>query len=195
MYYDLKQENILHNDFMYAYSPACNTFKTFSQEKDCVVNGYDKEEDNYDYVSVVTRDTKRSGTTVRTHCSFEHYGAPLVVFSEKVERDEQGIDRYGLHFEVVAWENGVNIWHIVPQPAGSEKPIAVTKIGKAEFAIEENSNIEIKVCVGSGEAKNLKVIVNGHELNVVNEDLPEEFHIGFTACEGINRFYDFEIVE
>ena len=58
------------------------------------------------------------------------------------------------------------------------------------FSIEDGSEIEIKVSVEKG-----KIIaeVNGHVLETLDDSIPENFHIGITACEGENKFYNFAV--
>ena len=95
---------------------------------------------------------------------------------------------YGLHFEIVAYENGCNVWHIVP--GKGKEPIEVTKVNSMEFSIEEKSMIQMEVTILEGE---LQIKVNDHIMTAKHPDIPEKMQVGITACEGINQFYDLEI--
>lgn len=188
--YSLSDFASVKKDFFYAYSPNCKDYVTFTEEKDCVVNTFNEKINDFDYVSMITLDRFAPGTKVTTHCSFEKFGAPLVVFTDDLGPDAFGRPTYGLHFEVVAFEEGCNVWHIVPAAPGAEKPIKPTKIGLTRFPIADNSIIELTV---EFLEKKILITINGNPLEVAHEDLPERFHVGFTACEGINRFYDYTV--
>ena len=135
--------------------------------------------------SGVTKEKYSDGVTIKTKCSFDKFGAPLIVLTDDIQPDEQGKNRYGLHFEVVAYEKGCNVWHIVPFPERKERPIKPTKIAFSTFDIPEKSEIDLSVTVKNGK---LEIEINGEKLIAESHDLPKEFHIGITACEGINRF-------
>ena len=182
--------NCVSEDFMYVYSPICKVFKEFIAEDECIKNSYNDDIKDWDYISIVTKDKYSSGTTVSTVCSFDKYGAPLIVFTDDIVNDENGIRRYGHHYEVVAYENGINIWSIVPWHERGERPIKPTKIAFLEFPVKEDDFFELKVKVDSD-----KITVNmcGQTLEVNDAQIPEEFHIGITACEGVNKFREFTI--
>ncbi len=186
--YILKDTKIT-DSFFYSYSPICKKYEGFNYEDDCIVNSVDSKTNGYDYISILSKEKLKDGDTIQTKCSFEKFGAPLIVISNDI-RDVNGRKQYGLHFEIVAWENGCNVWHIIPYPERTERPINPTLIGKEIFKIEDNSPIDISVCVKN---KELIIDVNGHFLKVSHEDIPETFYAGITACEGINRFYELSI--
>ena len=93
---------------------------------------------------------------------------------------------------MVAYEEGMNVWHIDAYPERTERPVKTALIASARFKIEEGRKIciSLKVCDNA-----LIATVNGVEVKVEHPAVPEEFYAGITACEGINRFYDFSIVE
>ncbi len=179
-----------NRDFDYVYSPACQDYKTFRQENDCIVNGEGKDLMGYEYISFLTKRKYGEGVKLTAHCSFEKFGAPLIVISNDV-REKEDKKIYGVHFEVVAYKKGCNIWYIVPD-ANSPLGRTSTLIGKLEFRIEGGSELVI-----SAEIKDEKIFasVNGNSLVVEHRAIPQSFHVGFTACEGINRFYGFTVEE
>jgi len=177
------------DDFMYVYSPNCKAFKKFCEESDCIKNEFNNEIDDYDYLSIVTKEKYSEGVKITTVCSFDSFGAPLIVLSDDITEKDNRLE-YILHFEAVAYENGCNIWHIVPWPERVERPIKPTKIAFDEFKIEDGSKIELSLEV---QHKKFIVTVNGHKTEVENDDIPQNFHVGITACEGINRFYSLKL--
>ena len=182
----------LTKDFIYVYSPAARSHTAFDLEENCIVNrkntSLDGQEYPYDYVSIVTKE-KVCGVRAATVCDFEDFGAPLIVFSNDL-KDVNGEKYYGEHFEVVAYEDGINIWYIVPgEEAGTVKP---KLIAEAHFPVAAGKPVKLTVTV---QGKTLKAEMLGQELSVCHDRLPETFHIGITACENVNRFYSFEIEE
>ncbi len=176
-------------DFMYVYSPIVKTYPTFVCEDNCLSNRFDKTIGDYEYISLVTKE-KYNRAKLSVVCDFHKYGAPIIVFANDIYSAE-GKDGathlfYSVHFEIVAWENGCNIWHIVPFPDRAEHPVKPTKLLANSFAIKENTPVTITAEVEKGR---LKGDVNGIPFYIEHPDIPAEFHIGYTACEGINRLY------
>lgn len=189
--YTFNKDGWNKEDFRYAYSPACFDRVEFKQEDDCVVNGTGKSLFGYEYVSILERIARKTGVRVQTECSFEKFGAPLIVFSDDIQVNERGEWIYGKHFEVVAYEEGINIWHIVPCYENKERPIKPTLLASKKFNIDANSRIVIKLEVLKDC---IKTWVNGEFLEIAVEDLPQnELWVGVTACEGINRFYSLTV--
>ena len=174
-------------EFDYAYSPICKEHIQFEQQVNCVTNFKEETPDDFAYVSVICKEKCAVGAKVSVKCSFGKFGAPLLVFSNDISSNDDGSELYGLHFEVVAYENGCNIWHITPDPSNTERPIKTKKIAFEEFVIREDELIEINVTFEKGR---IISVVNGHEIVCENEDFPEEFYVGFTGCEGPNQFFE-----
>ncbi len=188
--YSFKANEWNVNDFDYVYSLSCNEFAKFEQEADCVKSNAGGGMFGYEYISILEKKLRKSGCTVSTRCTFETFGAPLLVFTNDVTVDKDGNYRYGEHYEVVAYEKGCNVWHIIPAPEGSEKKVIPTLIGQLQFTIENNEMTDITV---KFEGKTMKINMNGKTLDLEIPNFPDEFRAGITACEGINRFYDFVI--
>lgn len=189
--YDFSKDCWNKEDFMYVYSPNCKAYKEFIQDTDSIINDFNKNIDDYDYLSIVTKRKYSEGVKVKTVCSFDSYGAPLIVLSDDIIEKDNRLE-YVLHFEAVAYENGCNVWHIVPWSERVERPIKPTKIAFSEFKIEDGSKIELTLEV---QHKKFIITVNGQTLEVENDEIPKSFHVGITACEGINRFYNLTIEE
>ena len=181
----------VNEDFFYVLSLITKSNTVFRAERDCIANSYNDQLGEWDYISILTKEKYPQGTTFSTRCSFESYGAPLLVFSDDITRAENGRNYYGLHFEIVAYEQGCNVWKITPdQHAPNDLPIRMDRIGFLEFPISDGSIIDLSVQVKDGA---IHVRINGREFSVTDPDLPQTFHVGLTACEGVNRFYDFQI--
>lgn len=187
--YVFKRNGWQKDDFEYVYSPICKTFGAFIEEDDHIRNF--ATDGKYEYISMISKERYKTGTTIYLKCSFDSYGAPIIALTDDTFSDG-GIKRYGLHFEVVAYEDGFNVWRIVPTPENTQRPVATSKILAEHFKIEDGDTCEITLKI---EEKRFVIDVNGVKGIVEHEDIPESFHVGFTACEGINRLYEFSIEE
>lgn len=188
--YVLNEEFHLEEKFFYVLSPATKSKNEFVRKENWIENSYNEEIEDYNYISMVTKDKYEDGVTIKVKCSFDKFGAPLIVFTDDYQQLKDGSYLYGLHFEVVAYENGCNVWHIVPGKNKEESPIDVTKVNSMEFLIEEKSIIEMELTI---KEKKLYINVNGKTMIVEHEDIPDKMHVGITACEGINQFYEIDL--
>ena len=187
--YIFNNEFNLEDKFVYVSSPASKSKKKFVQKENCIENTYNEEIKDFDYISIIAKEKYNDGVTISVKCSFDTFGAPLIVLTDDYKSLEDGSYQYGLHFEVVAYENGCNVWHIVP---GKEEknPIDVTKVNAIEFPIEDKSIIDMEVTIRD---KKMFIRVNDQSFVAEHEEIPNQMHVGITACEGINQFYEFEV--
>lgn len=172
------------SDFQYVYSPKFAPTPRFVQEDGCLVNRGDPATGHYDYVSMVTARKFRAGTVLSTRCSFVKYGAPLIVLTNDIRKGKNGELRYGRHMEIVAYEGGVNVWSLEPL-ANDVHP---TNLLRQKFSVSAGKIIHLTVCPQKGK---LDISLDGNSFSVKADCVPDEFYAGITACEGINRFYDF----
>ena len=188
--YDFSNGKWSMDDFFFCYSPLWKSRKEFLQEENSITNNYDDGKPHY--ISILTKEKYKTGVHLRAKCSFQSFGAPLIVISGDVSPNEAGEMQYGLHFEAVAWYKGLNVWRVIPWPERVVRPIHSTLIGTDDFTIENDAVVEIDVVV---REKELYVGIDGHYITVPHDEIPETFHVGITACEGFNRFYEFSIEE
>ncbi len=134
---------------------------------------------------MISKKLYHTGAVLRTVCSFSEYGAPLIVLSNDIRETESGLC-YGLHFEVVVYEEGCNVWRIVP--ADTPRKIAPTALTRQTFPLPAGKPIQLEVRVQTGM---LKVRVNDIAFEAFSDEIPEQFYAGITGCEGINQFYEF----
>lgn len=174
----------IEKHFDYVYSPRCRSFGTFAREEENLVNFHNDSINDYEYISILTRESfPAQKLSISTECSFDHFGAPLIVFTDDTDESGEHI-RYGVHFEVVAYEGGINIWYIRPAP-GEKDPVAVKKIAFAQFPVPAKEMHTLTVRV---EGSTITAELCGKSVSVDFPDLPACLRVGITACEGINRF-------
>ena len=175
------------------YAPMCRDRSVvIRQEDDCIANGFNEKLNDYDYIGLAMTEPTVGDSTITARCSFEGYGAPLIVLADGVHTDEVGRRRYDAIYEVVAYENGCNVWRIlpVPDPSRPERDFTVINITRQTFAVAGGSMIDMTIRV---REKRIFVTVNDYSFDVELPDLPSEYYVGVTTCEGLNRFYELTV--
>ncbi len=173
-------------DFVYASSAAHKYRSTFVQKEDCISNEVAEPHEGGEYISMVTREQYSPGTVCEVLCSYEGAAAPLVVFGGELHPLEDGAQEYGHHLEAVLYKNGCNVWDI-PLVDGVSKASAVIK---AQFPVPENEPVLLRV---EFLPRRLRITTHGRTIETPCPTLPEQFHVGITACEGVCRFYELRI--
>lgn len=169
--------------FRYVYSPKCRSFPRFAQEDGCIVNRRGPNSDQYEYISILSGRKHATGTALTTRCSFETYGAPLIVITDDVRRGPTGEFRFGVHWEIVAYEGGVNVWRLEPE----KDDVRPECLARKKFPVSAGKIHRLTVRPEKGA---LAVSLDGNAFSVA-ACVPAEFYAGVTACEGIDRFFDF----
>lgn len=144
------------------------------------------------YTSMVLNRKFSGKIIIKVAMEFSDRMAPIIILAPKLGKDKDGIPEYREHFEIVLWDEGVNIWHHYFK---DRKPF--WKLAAYErFTLKPNTQYELKVeCSRRKTDKMLSVLVDGHKFGYMDNSLPDEFYIGITGCEGINRFYDFVVMK
>jgi len=173
----------------YAYSYRFPQTPVFRQKEDCVENGRDEgSAQDYDNITLVTKDRLGSGTTLTARCAFENPGAPLIILTPQLDTDERGAKRYGDYVEVVLYSGGINVWKLW----NSDGTVRWKKLLGAEFPVTEGEIHTLSVTV---RGETLHIQADDRKFSLLAEGLYPAFHAGITACEGINRFYELDIRE
>lgn len=190
MKYDLQKG--LPEQFVYAASTVVTYRREFTQEAGGLVNARIELADkkaayqDYEYISVVEKERVKLPVVLEIECSFDSFGAPLIVFSETMQQLENGWRVYGEHYEAVLYEGGINIWHITPKADGGQQVEALCK-AKLPFEAGKMTRLTVKLTKDGVEAQAGELIAKGECA------LPEKMYVGFTACEGINHFSSFAV--
>ena len=189
MKYDLK--NGLGEEFVYAASGKVPYRPPFWQEADGVSNDYPTPPegwDNYQYVSAVLKSPVKLPVRLAIDTRFDSYGAPLIVFAERLDTLPDGRLQYGKHYEAVLYEGGINLWQIEPQGGDKQRVTALCK-AKLPFPANTWTRLECEITLEG-------IAARAGELTAQAEcALPDTLFVGFTACEGINHFRTFEVEE
>ena len=150
--------------FDYAYSWRFAALPKFRQEADCIANsqvpGDPKE---FDYMGLLAPQTYTAGAQISVRCSFEDYGAPMLLICDAHEIDGDGILRTLEFYEAVIWKHGLNVWrhHTEPHTLSAQ-----LKTDRMVFAVD------------------------GMSFDLFLHDMPASARLGYCACEGICRLYE-----
>ncbi len=175
--------------FDYAYTCRFPFAPKLVQEADCVRNSASSGmKDGFDYTSILLKDKYGKGTEMSLTCSFEEYGAPLLVFPKSLWQDEEGHLRYGDYHEVVLYKDGINVWDLYMVNG----EVKWNLLFSSDFRVQENAKQTFQVKLLD---KGLKITVGDRAYYVRIGNLPAEVYVGITACENINRIYEFSITD
>lgn len=166
-------------------SPRWDRGNEWIQEVDHIRNDGPEQAPGETYTSMVLQQSLRPGFVVHATMSFDDRMAPLLVVGAAPTRLRPGCWQYGEHFEVVLFDEGINLWHHVMAAGQPSWSLAQ----KWRFAVQANQRYRLSLTVS---ATRLDVALDGRTVgHHIGVQMPAEVAVGVTACEGINRFYDF----
>jgi len=173
--------------FQYAYNERFPIQPIFNQEEDCIANRRNAQmADGFEYTTIFTKEKYKTGARINFVCSFESYGAPLITLTDRLKRHENGILSYGTCHEVVIWENGINVFYLFE----TKNEIKWNQLLADSFSLEPGKKHRLSLEIVD---KYIRVALGERSFELRIENLPEEFYIGLTGCENINRLYSVEI--
>jgi hypothetical protein len=135
---------------------------------------------------MVCKEKITGNVTITSTMAFTCKMAPLIVLAPNFRENAKGQKEYAEHFEVVIFNEGVNIWRYFV--TGGK--LAFRKAAFANFPLQKDTKYLLEV---KKVDKTLTVSVAGHTLGYFEDALPASFYVGITGCEGLNRFYDFTV--
>ena len=179
---------------------------SFDQMDDCVANHcppgstpeevYKKHNDRV-YAAMLHKTQFPLGTTVSSRMGWDWLMAPLIVIAKDLGADAQGRPELREHWEIVIYNQGLNVWHHFYENGRQRwfKAASLQLPESAYFKANVPHDLAVKVSRDSRRNKTMTVTAGGYTLHYVDESLPEEFHAGIIGCEGRNFFYDFKVTE
>ena len=131
--------------------------------------------------------------TVSSKMSFDHLMAPLIVIAPELGKSADGKNpELRDHYEVVLFYDGINVWH---HRYTDGKP-SWYKLAYLKTKYDAKTVYDLQVTLRHTK-KGAQMIIkcNGQEFGCAMpvEFTAKEYHAGIIACEGVNRFYDFEV--
>ena len=173
----------------------------FVQADDCIVNPSDpawSDEELYAqhvtevYASIVhPQKLVGSSIDVSATMSFDHLMAPLIVLTPELDVDDKGRHAFKKHYEVVLYNEGLNVWHYTYE--GGRLSWHLAAFARAPFEPKRKYELKVNLAKVAGrDEMRMTVSCGGVTFGFEDPDLPESFYAGVTGCEGRNRFYDFK---
>jgi len=170
--------------FPFRLADSCSRY---AQEDDCVAGGANPgHSEGFDNFSLLTKESYGAGTRVSTHSMFEARGCTEIIFVPHVESCPDGTKRYGACFEIVIYNNGVNVW----RHYYDEGKCSWHKRLGLEFPLAEGTVHSLRAEV---QPHYLVFELNGRKTILRADDFPERFHVGVSCCEGVARVFDMSI--
>lgn len=129
---------------------------------------------------------------IKSEMSFDHRMAPLLVIAPEYSKDAQGRPEYRQHWEIVLYDQGLNVWH---HNMKDDKPCWY-KAGylKATYPPKEKLLLTVSITYPGGDRHPIiEVECGGQSFGYSEIALPKEFYVGLAGCEGSNRFYNFSV--
>ena len=186
-------------DFIEVKSSRWENVNTFKQEKCHIVNVCPKDATKIDmlskrapetYAAMIWKNPIKGNVIIKSSMSFDYRMAPSIVIAEKPGVSKKGFPEFRTHYEVVLFDQGINVWrHWFVNGKQIWKKAAFLK---ADF--KPNTKYELKVQIQfTHRGPVWTVSCGGHEFGFIDDLMPKEFYAGIVACEGVNRFYDFTV--
>lgn len=177
------------------------------QMPDCVMNandpGWSDEELFRDhqadvYSSLILTNSFSGDLTFSSRLSFDHRMAPSLVLAGAFATDAQGRKAFRDHYEIVLFEEGINVWRH-RRPGGGKSEIE--KVAYARHAFSPKTpyvlTVEVRRKKGYGgrPTTDIRVLADGIDVGFRDETVPASYFVGLLGSEGRCRFYDLKVRE
>lgn len=195
-FYEFKQGGWDPADWQIVRSPRWVDVSHWEQHPDHIANyvpadlrpedmqmGRDRTGESY--ISMLLKQPVEGSSAISAVCAFDGRMAPLLVFSQEIGPVHQE------HLEVVLYDRGINLWHhFYNDGKPSWKLISFLDL---DLKIGEQYTLSAEM-IFKTKGKFLRMSCNGRSFGCRLDDCwPETYYVGFTACEGRNRFYNFSL--
>lgn len=142
------------------------------------------------YTSMLWKEKLSGNVSVSVTMEFDDRMAPLIVLAPEIGKSDKGYPEYREHYEIVLYDLGLNVWHHFYKDG---KPYW-KKAGYFRIPFKPGQKYKVTVKVNrTSRGTMLTVKAGDYEFGMLDDSIPDEFYIGVTGCEGVNRFYDFEV--
>ena len=187
------------SDFIEVKSSRWANINTFKQEADHIVNVYPKDATAEEmlskrapetYAAMIYKNPISGNRRIEAEMSFDYRMAPSIVIAEKPGRGIKDFPEFRTHYEIVLFDGGINVWrHWFKNGKQVWRKVAYLKA-----AFKPHVKYELKVQINfTSRGPVMNISAGGYEFGYIDDLLPREYYTGIVACEGVNRFYEFEI--
>jgi hypothetical protein len=127
---------------------------------------------------------------ISAEMSFDYQMAPLLVIAPEYGQSADAYPEYRQHWEIVLYDKGINVWH--HQYADGKPSWYLAASLKAAFPKKEKVTLTVSINF-SGRVPQMVISANDNTFSYAELQLPRNFFVGLTACEGVNRFWNFSV--
>ena len=175
------------NKFNYSRSYRFPQDVSFTQEEDCIVNQISDEfDDGFEYINIFTKDKYSKGRKFTLTTSFESYGAPMLCLAESLDEDENGIFYHGFYYEIIIYNEGINVWKHYQINGKPNWHLLATLYTELEAGVKHSFSVELL-------EDGMNIFLNGQKFYLHIDGFESDFLLGVGACEQINRIYELTI--
>ena len=186
-------------DFIQVKSSRWPNINAFKQEANHIVNVCPADATPQEmlskrapetYAAMIYKRPISGNSEIKAKMSFDYRMAPSIVIAEKTGADANNYPEFRTHYEIVLFDNGINVWRHWFENGKQ----VWRKVGYLSTKFQPNVKYEMEVDIKfTPRGPVMEVEVNDHKFGFIDDMLPREYYAGIVACEGVNRFYDFEI--
>ncbi len=188
------------NDFIMAKSPRWDNFNQWTQEEDHIVQDVpadvtdealrtSMQAENYVSMCFKEKVPFTEKLVFSSEMSFDEQMAPLLVIAPEIGLSKHGIPEFREHWEIVLFDKGLNIWHHFWKDGKPSWTLAA--YARKPFLPKTKYRLEVTVTKVRGGM--IEVKCGDLVFGCLAEGIADSLFLGITACEGRNRFYDFQI--
>ena len=171
------------DDWMFVRRSDYNSTDAWVQKADHIENA---DAASNSFTSMVLKKKWHGDFHISAGMAFTDRMAPEVSLASNLGIDAQGRPEYEKRMEVVLFDQGINVW-LLDKVNGKTTWI---KTAYAQFPLQKNTPYQLQV---TRKGKQLTIAVGDHIFGYYEASLPDDLYVGVTACEGINRLYNFSI--
>ncbi|MGN0866169.1 MAG: hypothetical protein ACI4SG_00625 [Oligosphaeraceae bacterium] len=143
------------------------------------------------YVSMVLAEpVKGRKITLKATMAFQYRMAPLLVLANGLGADGEGNPEYREHWEIVLYDQGINVWH---HELREGKPYwRLAAFLQTPFSPQTPHLLSAQVEF-TAKGPRLTIRCGESVFGCLLPTLQPNFRAGLTACEGVNQFWDFTL--
>ncbi|MBE6381204.1 MAG: hypothetical protein E7047_09785 [Lentisphaerae bacterium] len=142
------------------------------------------------YAAMIYKNPITGNSEIKAEMSFDYRMAPSIVIAEKPGTNADGYPEFRTHYEIVLFDQGINVW----RHWFKDGKQVWRKVGYLNAKFLPNVKYELEVEIKfTGRGPVMEVSVGDKKFGFIDDLLPREYYAGIVACEGVNRFYEFEI--
>ncbi len=147
------------------------------------------------YASLLWKPELEGNFTVASRMDFDYRMAPLIVLADEIGASKTGFPEFRQHWEIVLWDEGINVWHHVFDEEGKQHWTLVAYAKRpSDNLFKANTIYDLVVHVRrQAEGAILDIQCGDEHISLNAPQFPQKVRAGITACEGLNRFYDFRV--